>query len=135
MAAKGLDYSSLEKRYDYFNSGVMLFNMKNIDKDGVFNRCISLSHMNFTWHDQDVLNIVFYDFKLLDSTYNSCSPIDDEWRLKDDAVIEHMCDDPHAKIPRIRIGKNIIFLRRNAMQRIPKNIFFIWIGEKIPAWA
>lgn len=135
MAAKGLDYSSLEKRYDYFNSGVLLFNMKNIDKDFVFKRCISLSHMNFTWHDQDVLNIVFYDFKVLDSKFNSCSPIDDEWRLKDNAIIEHMCDDPHAKIPRIRIGKDIISLRRNVMQHIPKNMFFIWIGEKIPAWA
>lgn len=91
--------------------------------------------MNFTWHDQDVLNIVFDDFTSMPSTFNSCIGTDELCRQKNNIAIEHMCDDVHAKIPRTRIGHQLVQMQRDASFRIPKNLFFIWIGEKMPDWA
>ena len=70
MAEIGLD-----KRGFYFNSGVMLYNLKEQRKDDIVNKLVDYvkTHKDF-YGDQDVLNVVFGDkLKLMSYRYNCIS--------------------------------------------------------------
>ena len=56
------------RRYSYFNSGVLLINLKywrEHDVVKVFNSYIEEHRSDIVYHDQDVLNAVFYNKKIL----------------------------------------------------------------------
>ncbi len=63
-----------DKKYSYFNSGVMLINLDYWRKNDVMERCfyfISKHSEMIRWHDQDALNIVLHKSKkLLPLSYN-----------------------------------------------------------------
>ena len=70
MAEMGLD-----KRGFYFNSGVMLYNLKLQRQDNIVNKLVEYikTHTDF-YGDQDVLNVVFGDkLKLMSYRYNCIS--------------------------------------------------------------
>lgn len=64
---------NLEKRGFYFNSGVMLMNLKKIRDDGLVKKLEEYTNNNFrTYMDQDALNVVVGDeVMLLDVKYNT----------------------------------------------------------------
>ncbi len=63
----------LKKPEAYFNSGVILFNIKKINKQHYINQCLKkIESTNLQFPDQDLLNIVFEGkTKLIPSKYNS----------------------------------------------------------------
>ena len=63
----------LEERGFYFNSGVMLMNLKKIREDGLVEKLEEYTNNNFrTYMDQDALNVVVgNDVVLLDVKYNT----------------------------------------------------------------
>lgn len=63
----------LDKRGFYFNSGVMLYNLKKQRKDNIVEQLINYvkTHNDF-YGDQDVLNVVFGDKLKLMSYKNNC---------------------------------------------------------------
>ena len=63
----------LDKRGFYFNSGVMLYNLKKQREDNIISKAISYINENKDFYgDQDVLNIIFEDKLKLMSYRNNC---------------------------------------------------------------
>lgn len=68
---KRLDYPEEKK---YFNAGMLLINLSYWRKNRVMERCFDYIHNNperITFHDQDTLNYVLQDEKILISTRNN----------------------------------------------------------------
>jgi len=72
---------------------VLLFDLKKVDADAVFNECLSLVHFNFLFHDQDILNYVFRDFEAIDCKYNDSVCTDREYANRRSYAIDHLCAD------------------------------------------
>ena len=61
----------LKNYKNYFNAGVILFDIEKIDKNEYLNRFMELMKRKFKFLDQDILNIMFEDkTKLLDLEWN-----------------------------------------------------------------
>lgn len=101
---KDLNYklSLMEEQYTYFNSGVLLIDLKSFKK--VYSLEIALGYIQqngykFRFHDQEVLNALFYkQVKIIDEKFNFVTLYKDRWdpilyrfrdRLKDIIVIHY----------------------------------------------
>lgn len=70
---KEMKEMGLDKRGFYFNSGVMLYNLKQQRKDNIITKAISyINENNDFYGDQDVLNVIFEDKLKLMSYKNNC---------------------------------------------------------------
>ncbi|AHG73709.1 Glycosyl transferase family 8 [Mannheimia sp. USDA-ARS-USMARC-1261] len=78
LSVKGLD-----AKYKYFNSGVLLFNIKLWNENNIFNEfLLKVSSDLFDYPDQDVLNILLYNkIVLLEQKYNWI-----EWNVHPDKL-------------------------------------------------
>ncbi|MDO5402605.1 MAG: glycosyltransferase [Eubacteriales bacterium] len=73
-------------RYDYMNAGVMLLNMPQIRKTGVFKRARQMCGSKKMWFpDQTALNRCVKKKKFIDTRYN------EQRRLHKDTCIRHFC--------------------------------------------
>ena len=77
-------------RYDYFNSGVMLINLDYWREHAaikLFEHFISQVNTKLAYHDQDILNAVFYDNKIIISVrYNLESDYLYKWTKLDKLI-------------------------------------------------
>lgn len=79
-------YGKVFIRSKYVNSGVMLYNMKEIRKSGLFKKCRNfVNTKKAVFPDQTALNKFVTKKKILPSKYNS------QRRLKKNDVIRHFC--------------------------------------------
>ncbi len=71
------EYLQLEKEKDYFNSGMIMFNISSINKDS-YNALVerAFKKENLLYPDQDILNIIFKNsVKFVSSKWNFCCGI------------------------------------------------------------
>lgn len=90
MDLKGKDLAMVHdamREKSYANSGVILFDMKAIKKDGTFQKCRDyLFTHKLMMPDQDTINHIYKNNRILvDRKYN------EQRKLRDDTVIRHYC--------------------------------------------
>ena len=76
----------------YFNSGVMIMNLKLWDSDQFLERCLEVSEKSyFKYADQSILNVLFADqWKALDDSWNRiCLPEDWEYAFTKADITYH----------------------------------------------
>lgn len=72
----------------YFNAGVLIMNLKKMRQDHIRNRFLSLVRNNYTFNDQDILNIVCKNKALFFSVrYNYLTPWINDLRLASNTLV------------------------------------------------
>ncbi len=84
----------------YFNSGVMLFNLAKMRRDGTARKLVDFfaRHPSPPFSDQDVLNAVFdSNIVMLPQRFNRLQIFIDDEKLRERPVVHYVCGNPWTK--------------------------------------
>lgn len=103
----------LKNHKKYFNSGMLLLNVKKIKETGLLEKCRKSINENLTlFVDQDALNYNVKDLLLLDRKFNR---IHGDYK---NAVVHHMCDCRHHLLFRFK-SSDLALVRKYRPHYIP----------------